>query len=184
MLTRRCVAAGFCFLTSLMSLPVQADAATDARSAIKAIYAKIEAGVVKGDLQLLVAAMAPDYVQLDRTGEEQRRMTPEQKRKWVFMVKHLAQRAHIDIKSEKITTRRFHFLNNTATATMQCRSEFTMMDLKTDKTSINKVNSISEMVWVRSGKTWLVKRQRIIKNEIILPHAGKASEERFDAATL
>ncbi len=178
------MAAGLLFLTFFMSLSVHADAATDARNAIKAIYAKIEAGVIKGDLQPLVVAMAPDYVQVNRTGEEQRRMTPEQKRKWVLMVKHLAQHARIDIKSEKITIRHFHLLGNTVTATMQCRAEFTMTDLKTHKTSINKASSISEMVWVRSGNTWLIKRQRIIKNEIIFPHIGKTLEERFDAATL
>jgi hypothetical protein len=100
------------------------------------------------------------------------------------MVKHLAQHIHTDVKSEKTTVRRFILRGNTVRATMESRVDFTMVDIKTHRRSINKGISISEMVWVKSGNTWLIKRQHIIKEEIVFSHNGKSHAEGFDAATL
>ena len=111
-------------------------------------------------------------------------MTPEQKRNWVSMVKHLAQHIHTDVKSKKTIVRHFILQGNTVRATMESRVDFTVIDIKTHKRSTNKGISISKMVWVKSGNTWLIKRQHIIKNEIILSNNGKTRAERFDAATL
>jgi hypothetical protein len=78
MLSSFCLMTAIIFysLTSFAPL-VHADAASDARKAIIAIYSNIEVGVINCDLQPLVDAMAPDYVQVGRAGQEQPRMTPE-----------------------------------------------------------------------------------------------------------
>jgi ketosteroid isomerase-like protein len=145
-----------CLLTCAASGVAQADATSDARKAIQAIYNKIDGAVARRDFKGAFASHAPDYYYIDAKG---RKLTLAQLRRVTPRILD-AMRTY----KSKTTLQKLTLKGNTASVVSRDHTEATFVNPQTQKNARVVVDSVLHETWIKSKQGWLRKSARNVSS--------------------
>ena len=160
MLNRRSTSASLalCTLLSVAPVAIRADAASDAKAAIQAVYNKETAAVNKKDVKGSLAIYAPDYVEIGLSGKK--RSLAETKKQMQSLFE-----GQEKIKLKQTITK-VTLAGNQATVLVKQHLEMTIVEPQTQTKLISTSDARVEDIWVKSGKSgWLKKQSKTLSEK-------------------
>lgn len=156
-------------LACIMPAVARADAASDARKAIQAVYAKRDAAEQKKDIDGSLSALTPDFVFVAKDGQKgdakllKRRLTP-----LVTLMQ--------SVKSKSEITK-FALKGKQATATVKAHLEMLVVDPQTQVPQKLVADATSEDLWTKTTAGWLQKKMTTRTETATLD--GKSVEDQI-----
>jgi ketosteroid isomerase-like protein len=135
-----------------LAASAHADTTADARKAVQTAYSRESAAVMKKDIKSMFAAYAPDFVQTSPQGQA---MTMAQIKQMAPQLMAMAK----NIK-DKIVIEKFSVKGSHATATVDRRTELTMLNPQTHQPAKIVLTAKSEDTWLKNGKGWTLKKSK------------------------
>ena len=145
-----------CLLTCAASGVAQADATSDARKAIQAIYNKVDQAVARRDFKGAFASHAADYYYIDAKG---RKITLAQLRRVTPRIMDAMQSYKSKTTLQKLTLK-----GNTASVVSRDHTEATFVNPQTQKSSRVVVDSVLQESWIKTKQGWQRKWARNISS--------------------
>lgn len=145
-------------LWTLAVAPALADANTDAKKALQALYDKTDAATAKKDIKGLTAYLAPDFQVLSDKGGKA--MNLEQAKSQMGMVFKQVQSFKAKSVVQKVTLK-----GSTATVTVKQNVTAAIMNPQTGKPSKLLMDVVAEDIWVKSGAGWKEKSSKSISTK-------------------
>jgi hypothetical protein len=134
------------------------DPSLAARKEIQAIYDKENAAAAHKDIHGVFAEMAPDFSEVDDTG---------QKISLAEIKANLADLfSHATTVKGTTTIQKFRLIGRTAIVTTKSRDEMTVADPEGEQARTITIDDLSVDTWVRSGKVWLQKHSRDVSQSV------------------
>ncbi len=164
---RRIIFSGAVMALSAFSLPMFADAVSDARKGIEGALKKSSIAAAKHDPAGLLATYSPDYVLVTKKGQT---MTLAGLRQNVYQLTKAAKSMNI-----KDTIQKFRLKGNVATVLTKEDAVIVLSNAKTKHDTVIKSVSVTEDIWVKSGGGWLHRRSTQISSQTTMD--GQKAQE-------
>ncbi len=149
--------AALSFTVLALSTSAFADATSDARKSINAIYQKQATALNHKDLDGAFNNMTPDYVSIDLKGHKS---TAAVSRQAAAPILAAAKSVHASV-----TVTQFSLKNNLALVTVKETLTLSLTNPQTQKTVAIVDTSVSKDTWVKTKSGWLEKRSQSISDK-------------------
>lgn len=154
-------AAAAALLLSAGPATVRADATSDARRALQALYDNTNTAAAKKNLNGVLAYMTPDFVATDRKGNKR---TAAQLRSELMQIFPLLQSWRGTSRIQRITLKG----GALATVVVKENARMVMTNPLTKQTSVVDSTGTSRDIWVKQGGGWRMKQSQTLSNKATL----------------
>ncbi|HZO87155.1 MAG TPA: nuclear transport factor 2 family protein [Chthonomonadaceae bacterium] len=155
MLVRRPVPIAMTLYAALALAPLAtADATADARKAIQTAYNQANAAMARKDVNGGLAHFAPDFEAVTRNGKKIMLPQIRQQLQQITMMQSIR---------AKSTIQKFRLKGNQAVVTVKEHADLTGVNPQNKQKLTMSIDSVSEDTWVKSGKGWLQKRSKSLR---------------------
>lgn len=144
-----------CLFSFLAPAALRADATADARRAIQAVYAQMNAALARKDLAASFRHLTDDHVSIDEHGN---RKSAEDLRRELQQLLPVVRSYQGRSVIQKITVQ-----GNRATVVVQESGRMVVRDPSTDRQAIMAGNNTSRELWVKQKGRWMLKTSNLLK---------------------
>lgn len=150
-------AVSLCLMTAGVA-SARADAASDAKKAVEANFAKMAAAITKKDVNGYTQFLTDDFVNITKGGQ---RKNKQQEAATIGQAVQMAKSMKFRIKMTK-----FALQNGKALVTANVTGTLVLPNPQTKKDSTLVGDSVEEFVWVKSGSSWKIKQEKELSSKM------------------